>query len=165
FRCIRRATIELGPLTVLVGPNASGKTSLLQALDPRLAAGAMDRWRHQADALIQVAVDGFGVSGDLKREAGWSVPRIDYRYQHLRLDLGRMRRANVLTREEKLLDDGGNLTNVFATLTRSQQIALAAEICRLAPVYADVDYQPLPGGGGEVQLRFQDKWRSDVWYS
>ena len=32
FRSIRDAELELGPLTVLVGPNASGKSNLVDAL-------------------------------------------------------------------------------------------------------------------------------------
>ncbi len=33
FKAIRKVAIDLGPMTVLVGPNDSGKTTILQALD------------------------------------------------------------------------------------------------------------------------------------
>src|SRR5262245_45666372 len=32
FKCLRDVTVELGPLTVLIGPNDSGKSSVLDAL-------------------------------------------------------------------------------------------------------------------------------------
>jgi predicted ATPase len=32
FKCLRDVTVDLGPLTVLIGPNDSGKTSLLDAI-------------------------------------------------------------------------------------------------------------------------------------
>ena len=32
FRCFRDVTVRLGPLTAIVGPNASGKTALLRAI-------------------------------------------------------------------------------------------------------------------------------------
>src|SRR5262249_17807879 len=57
---------------------------------------------------------------------------------------------------------GSNLTNVFATLTRSTQTTLAAELCRLVPVFSDIVTTPL--NTGTHRLRFQDRWNSDVWY-
>lgn len=32
YKCLRDVTVKLAPLTILVGPNDSGKSSLLQAL-------------------------------------------------------------------------------------------------------------------------------------
>jgi predicted ATP-dependent endonuclease of OLD family len=50
FRCLRDVTIELGPLTVLVGPNASGKSAVLRAL--MLPNWSLeDRWRHESVAV------------------------------------------------------------------------------------------------------------------
>jgi recombinational DNA repair ATPase RecF len=33
FRCFEHAQIDLGPMTLLIGPNASGKTSVLNAVE------------------------------------------------------------------------------------------------------------------------------------
>ena len=32
FKCIKELELELAPLTILVGPNSSGKSSILEAL-------------------------------------------------------------------------------------------------------------------------------------
>ncbi len=41
FRCIRKVGVDLGPFTVLIGPNDSGKTAFLKAIESiaRIAAG------------------------------------------------------------------------------------------------------------------------------
>ncbi len=33
FRCLRAVQLQFAPLTVLVGPNAAGKTTILEALN------------------------------------------------------------------------------------------------------------------------------------
>src|SRR6185312_11275344 len=61
-----------------------------------------------------------------------------------------------------LASDGSNLANVFASLTRQQQTALAAELCALVPVFQDVGTEPV--GNGNHQVRFQDRWNPELWY-
>ena len=43
--------LKLEPLTVLVGPNASGKSSILRAFNPQMPT-ATDLWKH--DPLLEV---------------------------------------------------------------------------------------------------------------
>ena len=54
FRSIRSLRFELKPLNVLIGPNQSGKTNILDALD-LLANAVQGRLRH---SLYQSALSG-----------------------------------------------------------------------------------------------------------
>ena len=82
----------------------------------------------------------------------------------MHFDLKALRQINQLGRANQLDETGSNLVNVFGTLTRKEQSALADELCRLTGVFADVDTIPA-GAGGHHSLRFQDRWKSDLWYS
>lgn len=58
FRCLHDVTVELDDLTVLVGANGSGKSSLLRALEWFFNGGDLssdDVWRHE-DATVTVTV-------------------------------------------------------------------------------------------------------------
>jgi predicted ATPase len=57
FRCLHDLTLELGPLTVLVGPNASGKSAILHALDPTIPWNDANGWRHEPGAAIKMRVE------------------------------------------------------------------------------------------------------------
>jgi predicted ATPase len=62
----------------------------------------------------------------------------------------------------QLSSGGGNLANVVGSLTRKEQGSLAEELCRMVPVFSDVDV--IPTQGGRHKLRFQDRWNPSVWY-
>ena len=51
FRCLRDVTLELGPFTVFVGPNASGKSAIAEALTMTSSIHesipASDYWRRE----------------------------------------------------------------------------------------------------------------------
>ncbi|MBN1608613.1 MAG: AAA family ATPase [Polyangiaceae bacterium] len=169
FRCLQNVTVRLEPPTILVGPNASGKTTLLRALDPGRLLDEQDFWQ--------------GRQGSLKREFSfddrprvvdaWSLvstpPRLNrsqqpdwpgFRYQLLQLQPVKLRNPNLLQEQTLLADDGGNLANVFVTLARDRQNQLVKDFTRLVPVYRDVVSRP--SQGGHHRLVFQDRW-SDVW--
>jgi predicted ATPase len=74
-----------------------------------------------------------------------------------------LRSENVLALAQQLEPAGDNLTNVFSTLTRQQQAAVAKELCRLVPMFSDVDLQPT--AAGRHRLRFQDRWKPDLWFA
>jgi predicted ATPase len=64
FRALKNVHVELRPLTVLVGPNDSGKTSFLDAIHRRLRNNAFeseDRWRGEQQPEVVPAVEGGGV--------------------------------------------------------------------------------------------------------
>jgi predicted ATPase len=164
FRCVRDATIDLGPLTVLVGPNASGKSTIVEALASRTALEGREAWMHQANPEIEIEVFYGSASGtrQLSMKNGQTVT-LSHHAQVLRLDLERLRTQNQVARQDRLSATGDNLANVFGTLTHKQQESLAHELSRLVPVFADVDLEPTDRG--LHQLRFQDRWNRDVWYA
>jgi predicted ATPase len=171
FRSLRDVELTLEPLTVLVGPNSSGKTTVLEGLQSygRSRLEPSDFW--QQDTSLTVSIDWvYNVGAPVKLQAnlrtsgfgfGPSGHADAHPYQSLALDLVALRRANVLALAQRLTRNGDNLTNVFASLTRQQQAAVAKELCRLVPMFSDVDLQPI--AAGQHQLRFQDRWTPDFW--
>jgi hypothetical protein len=168
FRCLQNVTVRLEPLTILVGPNASGKTTLLRALDPGLSLHEQDFWQRRPGTLQREfgfddrpgVVDAWTSAGPRTSRAGqpdWT----GFRYQLLQLQPEKLRSLNLLQEQTLLVGDGGNLANVFATLVRERQTKLVADFTRLVPVYRDVVSRP--SQGGHHRLVFQDRW-SDVWY-
>lgn len=168
FRCFQDIELDFSPLTALVGPNASGKTALLQALKPGIQIKPEDLWRHKSDfpALIELQLDNSRSAKSLCTRPDTTIHTGEHQmYQILHFDLGFMRRANQVRGETQLDQVGSNLTNVFATLPRSQQTKVAEALCRLVPGFKDVDARPYPGiSDGNHILLFQDAWDSSVWY-
>jgi predicted ATPase len=160
FRCVKDVELTLGPLTVFVGPNASGKTAILEALRPG-GFGADDRWQLRVD-------HGAGVTviHDNGARSRWQVQSSmlegGYHWQRLRLDLGPMRQHVQVQAAPQLAEDGANIANVFATLSRAEQGAVAAQLARLIPVLADVGVRP--SASGHHRLVFQDRWKQDLWF-
>lgn len=166
FRCLRDVELRLTPLTVLVGPNSSGKTTVLEGLKPRNSFEVSDSWRqtYPQDLMIKWGYGGdrsARVFRDLRRPA--ETVGLQHKSQSLALDLNALRSANTLAYAHQLSSTGDNLTNVFATLTRQQQTSIAKELCRLVPMFSDVD--GLPTGNGQHRLRFQDRWKPDLWFA
>lgn len=151
FRCLADVDLTLEPLTILVGPNASGKSAILTALQPGPYDGRDARYGGAID--IRFSWDG----GAMVSRAS-----IGYHVQLLHLDLDRMRAGNEVREEKILLTDGSNLSNVFATLTRSQQSTLVERLTTLVPMYRDVVARP--GNPGQHRLVFQDHWNPSAWY-
>ncbi|PTL77004.1 AAA family ATPase [Vitiosangium sp. GDMCC 1.1324] len=175
FRCLRDVELTLEPLTVLVGPNSSGKTTVLEGLQSygRNSLGRSDFW--QQDTSLTVSIDWIydtGVSQNLRASKhnvgagpafrfGSPSHASTHPYQPLAFDLAALRRENTLALAQRLTRSGDNLTNVFASLTRQQQASVAKELCRLVPMFSDVDLQPTEQG--QHRLRFQDRWNPDLW--
>ncbi len=157
YRCLRDVELELSPLTVLVGPNASGKSSVLKAL-VSTSLERSDYWRHQGPPSLElVLVDGTKHS---KGDRGWSSRPYTARLVHF--DLQQMRSANQLFEQHRLEDNGSNLTNVFGSLTRKEQDQVGKELSARVPVIADVNTRP--SANGFHRLLFQDRWAEKVWY-
>jgi predicted ATPase len=167
FRCIRQLEMDLEPLTVLVGPNASGKSTVLAALgadDLRPSEDGTPRrsarlcWWHDdenrgyvyARPLTYIPGPGLQPSKD---PPGARV------YQ---LELNAMRAPNEVEQAPSLASNGGNLANAFATLPRSEQSAVATDLVRLVDVLADVHVRPLKAG--THRLVFQDRWDPKRWF-
>ncbi len=163
YKSIRSASLKLGKLTALVGPNASGKTSLLCALAPRLEPTPQLLWRH--DRTLHIAIQWLedGRTGSVSCSVGMGRQWHGKRYQYVRFDLDRMRQRNTVAEATLLDETGSNLANVFATLTRKTQEKVAQALRLLVPVLGDVDVKPVLNGVHE--LRFQDRWDPDLWFT
>lgn len=165
FRCLRDVTLKLAPLTVLVGPNSSGKTTVLEGLKPRSNAESSDFWKKQPKSELRIhwQYDN-GTSAGITHIRGQRPAfSIKHSTQPLALDLNALRQQNVLASALQLSPTGDNLANVFASLTRQQQSAVAKELSRLVPMFSDVDLEPTDGG--RHRLRFQDRWNSELWFA
>jgi len=164
FRAIRSAEFTLKPLTFFLGPNGSGKTSILNALNLRRSyQSPQDHWRHRP-AAPNVTIKTSG--RDAQERPGQIGNTVDwYQFQSLTLDLKEMRQPVGLQFAAQLEPYGRNLTNVFDTITRRQREAVVSQFCQLVPTFADVDRIPVNGSSGTQWLRFQDRWNPDTWYS
>ncbi len=147
FRCIQTLEMDLEPLTVLVGPNASGKSTVLAALARELR-GAGGHWA------ISLRSNG----QDVNYSQGSARART---HQFV---LERLRQPNAAQAAVSLTRDGGNLANVFATLPRKTQGAVAQELCRTVDVFADVDVRPVANTPGHHRIVFQDRWDETRWF-
>ena len=130
FRCIRDLEIEFEPLTVLVGPNASGKSSVLEALAEFPNRGG-----------IGLELDP-ATKGRALRVHQFVLPAL--------------RKPNELQAETSLSRDGDNLANVLGSLPRRVQESVALEMCRIVDVLSDVDVRPT--SGGQHIVMFQDRF-------
>jgi predicted ATPase len=164
YRAFRSATLRLSPLTVIVGPNASGKSSLVDALDPSWVLTERDVTLRDSQWTVEV----MRVKGSQQWNSVWKGGNFfrpeqpPFRFQKLHLDVSAMRKENLSREDPQLASDGSNLTNAFDTLTRNQQGELAQRYCELVPVFSDVNVRPLHGGN--QRLVFQDRWNSALWY-
>jgi len=172
FRSLRDVELTLEPLTVLVGPNSSGKTTVLEGLQPRHDFNLSDFWRQErSDLSIQWSYDDELIAGIVYNPR--YVPSVrsltgpgfreTHQSQSISLDLDALRQENLLAIARLLSRNGDNLANVFYSLGRKQQSDIAQELCRLVPMFSDVDLQPT--AGGKHRLRFQDRWAPGLWFA
>lgn len=168
FRCFRQASVDFSPLTVVIGPNASGKSTLVRALDPNLvqALTEADSWQGHAGRTIAVSVSLEGrarITSKLADHASQLQQSGAIEYLVLRLDANMLRTQNVSFLSTRLASDGCNLTSVFDSLTRREKEEVGRQFCSLVPVFNDVDSRPALNQG-QVQLVFQDRWNPTRWY-
>lgn len=169
FRSLKDVELRLGPMTVLVGPNATGKSTVLRGLEPSFVKqDVAEYWQRDRERpLLQRIVTDEGqesLTGHRGGDEPWLQPLPPYRRQHLHLDLEALRRPNQVQSVGALSVSGSNLANLIASLPRRVQAELATRFCRLVPVFSDVDVQPDPIAPGMHRVVLQDRWREEVWY-
>ena len=166
YRCFRSAEVRMSPLTVLVGPNAAGKSSFLGALRPSVGQlSAENRWQHRTDQnfLIEHSfTEGHAVLSRWTEQRGFVFAHSQVGLQLLHLDLAKLRERNQVARAFGLAEDGSNLVNLFASLGRRQQELVSEQFCKLVPAFRDVDYVPDETCLGTHRLRFHDRWNEQV---
>jgi len=164
YRCFRDVELRLGPLTAIVGPNASGKTALLRAMTAAALWRGEDVWQRKSTMSAEIAwrtdTAAFGAKWNAQGTHLLNMPLEGGQYLHF--DLDSMRAAQPVAEKTRLSSDGGNLTSLFATLSRRVQERLANDLCKLVPVLADVTLRPTKEN--KQRLVFQDRWNADVWY-
>lgn len=161
FRCLRDVTLELGPFTVFVGPNASGKSAIADALTIAEVQSPQDHWRCVEEAEPVWTLNSgkpIRLSQKLKPLNLNPLGKNRRKYAFVLADMRRLQEAN---EEWSLQSTGANLVNVFDTLSRSEQEKFVREFTRLVPMYSDVQSR---AQRGKNRLQFQDHWHSDLWY-
>ncbi len=156
--------MDLGPLTAFVGPNASGKSSLLKAAAGQHVANQMSVWRHepQAKCTIGWLESGKDAPKTIQIANGGQKGSARPGGLYLHLDT-RVLRQPIQLQEAKLLSSNGhNLANVFGTLPRRTQEEIAQSLSQLVPVVNDVTLRPQ--GTGQHRFVFQDRWDERLWY-
>lgn len=153
FRCLRDVTLELGPFTVFVGPNASGKSAIADALTITKPVGT-DYWRLQEEPLWTLPTKNAERYHTLPNVLGENRTKIT-------LLLSSLRKAAVANEVWTLDSVGSNLANLFDTLARVDQEQFVSEFIRLVPVYSDIKAR---AQSGKKRLQFQDRWQPDLWY-
>jgi predicted ATPase len=166
YRSLSSVTLALEPLTVLVGPTAAGKTSVLEGLQHQLAYDAADFWRR--DESRPLSIEWTYVRGDRTRvEYPFNVmdtlPGQGHSTQQLALSMEALRAGGTSAKATWLERKGGNLASVFAALPMSTREAISKELARRVPSLTEVDVaRELEGR--TFRLRFRDRWSPDVWF-
>ncbi len=150
FRCLRDVKFKLGAFTVIVGPNASGKTALADALT------GLDRPDGNDSHMRTTAPHFWHGKGDSRNKSIFGGRRVKYTFAPASL------RSTVVSNSVWDLDPSGTLlANLFDTLSRDQQQRFVADFTKLVPVYQDVTARAVQG---KHHLEFQDRWNDAVWY-
>lgn len=168
FKALRSARIELSPFNLVIGPNGSGKTSLIQAvlrlrtlarLPMSQAATESDRDSAQITFRFNPPHDGIEATLTCRDEESCDLLQLTPSIVARELNDWSVLRARLLTARAYLLDsrsivrpvqagashelasDGSNLTACLAALRETSPEAFAglrAELLQLFPEYADL---------------------------
>jgi predicted ATPase len=166
FRCLKEVELPLEPLTVLVGPQASGKTAVLDGLDLQPGCNVADYWRQDESQRPKVEwryQSGRVTRMDYPLTAMDSTPMQTHALQALSLDVGAMREDSSPGRSTVLNRTGDNLAGVFAALGPGQRQRVVEELSRLVPTVAGVEVHAT--SPRTQRLRFRDRWREDLWFA
>jgi predicted ATPase len=167
YRCLKDVTLRLGPLTALVGPNASGKSTILRGLNPASPLDANDLRLRDAEYLKRAwnskTASQHGEMTLKNRSYSGQVPTINI--QPIQFDVSQLRSPNIAGEETRLQHSGANLTNVLASRPRKTQDEIARKLAKYVPAFSDVDVRPVGSGKGQQSLYFEDRWRPGLWYS
>lgn len=184
FKALRAASLALSPFNLVIGPNGSGKTSLITALlrlrtlaklplGP-VADGSEERAdKPQIDFRFDPPHDAItarlGCVSDLVCDllqvsppdaAGWPALRAEIAgIRSYRLDADAMAKPSRPVKSKGLSANGGNLAGVLAALRDHAAAAfavLASEVVRIMPEFTAVELSERKDGRVELALRLTD---------
>lgn len=189
FKVLRSARIELGPFNLIIGPNGSGKTSVLLALQrlrqfagrppvfgPPSASACGDNGRLQfrfaapfADlqVILECAPDGAGRAlhvdgpGDLPVRWGQLVARLTT-LRVVALDQAALARPSPAGAPILLGDDGTNLPAALHRLQREEpetHARIVAEFCRVLPEYRAIGAEVATDGSRRLFAEIEGEAR------
>lgn len=175
YRALRDARIPLGPLNLLVGPNGSGKTSVLEAL--RWANGGFPSFQElksvgvsdsahvqfsytfkgasSSGTITRTVANGHGVtSGGLPAELHAEYSAAVNGIRHYAFDSSKMRQPVTITEHRQLSPDGSNLAGFLDYIRDNGSDAFDAlkeSLHRAIPEYDDIGFD----GAGKGQKIFK----------
>lgn len=170
YRCLRDVSLRLSPLTALVGPSGTGKSAVLQALNPAIRLSSDDVWQRdrRLEALVtRTRADGAACTASFVsgRSPDAFVHQGErYLCQPLRLDLAALRHPDLGQERKLLAPDGGNLASLFGALPRGEQQRLSAQLGALLPDVQEAGVRSFGRKPGERGLCFRDRRQPEVWY-
>jgi predicted ATPase len=182
FKALRRASLPLGPLTVLAGPNGSGKSSVFQALrclanSPKDLAAIAEEvsdlptsvtalWTahpHEYEATLLWSADGVSVSAQCDGQS--TDPSVVHQYfsrcRFYALDPDRLAEPSGQTSE--LASDGFGLAGLLASFRQLDPDCFAAinrELSSWLPEFSSIELAEVSGDRFAVKLRSANRDRS-----
>lgn len=179
FKILREARIELAPFNLVIGPNGSGKTSVIEAIrrlralavlpvasqpppvGPRVARLTFQFAPPHAGISVQLACkpdlecDGIRLDGSEQALAGW--PALAARLHAIRfhaLDHAAMARPSAVDAPARLAENGSNLAAAMHALRRSHPEefeSIGSEFRRVLPEFSHIE---TISEGDSVRLEF-----------
>jgi predicted ATPase len=186
FKALRNARLELRPFNLVIGPNGSGKTSLIQAvlqlrtlarLGPAPAGAAAMRQRAGGPEIVfAFAAPHAGTTARLRCVSDVSCDFIQIEpagaadWPQLRAGIDRMRAylfdAAAMARDApagptmELAGNGANLAAVLATMQAEHPAAFAAlqaELVRVMPEFTRIEFNHALAGTVGLAVRLRDE--------
>jgi len=159
YRALRKVDIRLGPLTVLVGPNGCGKSSVLEGLAQKGEISRKDRAVNTKKSAVLVQLAGSEGAWTYRK---WTAEaQVDTTWSgHVDVhswELAQLRVPSRASSSTKLSRTGDNCAQVLASMPTRRRAQLSEVFCALVPTFSDVGAVPARKPG-ELRLAFYDRW-------
>jgi predicted ATPase len=174
FKALRNTSLTLAPFNLVVGPNGSGKTSLIQAvmllrslakLPVTITAATVPPFE-SPEILFRFTPPFAEVEAELSCSSDfvcdllrvksrspelWTRARSEIlRIRSFLFDHASMGKPPLIAEGSELADDGGNLAAVLRRRSRGDFERMQEEFCRLLPEFTGLDFRDLADGRVEL---------------